>query len=371
MNKLIRGIMCVLIAACVLEVCARVDDYLTDGAPLAGPYGYGAMLTHDDDGVIGKPYAHYRKWKLNSQGYRGPDIRWDRERIICIGASETFGFTESEGMEFPRQLERELNRRIGYERYQIVNVAYAGQSVGSFSRRADKVAAAVRPNIALIYPSSSSYLDLSSRGGDPVEWVREKRAFESRVRGKFFDWVDTMPEWAQECRSKVHIWKETHRTGTIARVADANLIRFREDLDRLFDRLQRRHIEPVLVTHATRFGNHLQPEDRPMLTIWRRFAPALQESGFLDFENRFNDVIRREGIARHLLVIDAASHLSGRSNFADFAHFTDQGARAMANLIAGPVLESEKTGSRSQAPVAEQVLSHSRSRGTPSELFSY
>jgi hypothetical protein len=336
--RALRIAACIVIGLCVLEACARVDDFLSDGAPLIGRYGYAAMLTYDDTGVVGKPYGHYRKWTLNSQGYRGPDIRWDRERIITIGASETFGFTESEGMEYPRQLERELNKRVGYERYQVVNVAYAGQSIGAFCRRADRVAATVRPSIALIYPSSSSYFVISSHGEDEVGWVKPSRGFEARVRTKFFDLVDTLPPWFQEFRAKVHIWREVRRNGTIARIPEANLVRFREDLDQLVDRLQRDHVEPVLMTHATRFGKRLRPEDRPMLIAWRRFTPTLQDAGFLDFENRFNDVIRQEAASRGLRLIDAADRLSGQRNFADFAHFTDQGAHAMAEVIASGLL---------------------------------
>jgi hypothetical protein len=219
---LFRCFACLLIAGCVLELCARLDDALTDGAPLVGPYGYSAMLTSDEFGVVGRPYAHFRKWKLNSQGYRGPDIRWDRERIICIGASETFGFTESEGMEYPRQLERELNKRAGSEHYQIVNVAYAGQSIGSFSRRVDRVAATVRPRIALVYPSPADYFQTSSQTSDAVDWVKQSPGFESHLRTKFFDLVDTMPPWAATLRSRLHIWRVTQHTATIKRVPESN-----------------------------------------------------------------------------------------------------------------------------------------------------
>lgn len=64
---------CVLFFA-VWEICARVDDHLEEGAPLFGNYGIFAMYTQDGFGVVGKPYGHFGKWKLNGLGYRGPDI---------------------------------------------------------------------------------------------------------------------------------------------------------------------------------------------------------------------------------------------------------------------------------------------------------
>jgi hypothetical protein len=344
-----------------MELCARLDDTLTDGAPLIGHYGYSAMLTYDEFGVIGKPYAHYRKWKLNGQGFRGPEIRWDRERIMCIGASETFGFTESEGMEYPRQLERELNKRIGYERYQVINVAYAGQSIRSFSRRVGKVAATIQPQIALIYPSPASYFEDSSADADAVDWVKEHPGFESHLRTKAFDLLDTLPEWAEMLRYKYHIWKETRRTGTIQRVPELNVVRFRQDLSRLLDQLQQNHIQPVLITHATRFGQRLLPEDHPTLVAWRRFTPRLAESAFLDIENRLNNVIRSEAASRGILLIDAADTLSGRANFADYAHFTDRGAHEMAHVIANQLLTSNNLSISSGTSDKVAVLGHSKS----------
>jgi hypothetical protein len=356
-----RCATCFFIALCVLELCARLDDTLTDGAPFIGQYGYSAMLTYDKFGVVGKPYAHYRKWRLNREGYRGPDIRWDRERIICIGASETFGFTESEGMEYPRQLERELNKRTGYERYQVVNVAYAGQSIRSFSRRVNKVAATVKPQIALIYPSPASYFEDASSDSDAVDWVKAQPGFESHLRTKVFDLLDTMPEWAEQLRYRFHIWKATRHIGTIKRVPEANVIQFRSDLSLLLNELQQDHIQPVLITHANRFGKRVLPEDHPTLVAWRRFTPRLEESAFLDIEDRLNNVIRSEAASRNLLLIDAACRLSGRADFADYAHFTDRGAHTMADLIANRLLPINNIDISSSAPDKVAALCHSKS----------
>jgi hypothetical protein len=329
-----RAATCFFVALCVMELCARVDDTLTDHAPLIGPYGYSSMLTYDELGVVGKPYAHYRKWKLNAQGYRGPDIRWDRERILCIGASETFGFGESEGMEYPRQLERELNKRVGRERYQVVNVGYAGQSLHSYSLRAAKVDANIKPSIAVIYPSLAYYFEDTFAEADPVDWVKQDPGFESHLRTKFFDLLGTLPEWIETPRFKFHIWKETRHVTTVQRVPETNAVRFRHDLHALLDQLQRDQVQTVLLTHATRFGQRLRPEDEPTMVAWRRMLPRLEESALLDMENRLNDVVREEATARGIILIDQANHLSGAANFVDFAHFTDRGATAMATAIA-------------------------------------
>jgi hypothetical protein len=242
----------------------------------------------------------------------------------------------------------------------VINVAYAGQSLRSFSRRVGKVAASVRPRLALIYPSPASYFEDPTSDTDAVDWVKEQPGFESHLRTKIFDLLATMPEWIEMRRDQLHIWKETRHTGTIQRVPELNVVRFHNDLSRLLDQLQENHIQPVLITHATRFGRRVLAEDRPILIAWRRFAPRLEESAFLDIENRLNNVIRNEASARGLLLIDAADNLSGRANFADYAHFTDRGASAMAHLIANRLL-TENDSPTSSAP---NVAALGRSRNS-------
>ena len=91
----------------------------------------------------------------------------------------------------------------------------------------------------------------------------------------------------------------------------------------------------MLVTHATRFGERVEPDERPVLIAWRKFYPILAEDGFLDMEQRLNDVIRETAAEHQVLLVDAA-HLMphGPRYFAEFVHFTDAGARQMAILIA-------------------------------------
>src|SRR5437016_13078311 len=112
-----RGALAVLLVVLTLEVCARVDNYVSYGMPFFGSDSIDSLYTTDRLGKCGLPNARYRKWKLNSLGYRGPELHPGRQRIICIGASETFGLYEDEGQEYPRQLERELNRRAGHEAF--------------------------------------------------------------------------------------------------------------------------------------------------------------------------------------------------------------------------------------------------------------
>src|SRR5205823_3540189 len=103
----LRVLGCFIIVVLTLELCARVDDYVTFGAPLFAPYNAETMYQMDAIGKHGKPNARYKKWQLNNLGYRGPDPQSGKTTILCFGSSETFGLYEAPGEEYPRQLERE------------------------------------------------------------------------------------------------------------------------------------------------------------------------------------------------------------------------------------------------------------------------
>ncbi len=348
---------CVLFFA-VWEVCARVDDHIEVGAPLFGNYSMSAMLTHDNYGVVGRPYGHFGRWKLNALGYRGPDIHPDTPKIICIGASETFGMAESTGMEYPRQLERVINSRWPDLHVEVVNVAYAGQSLRTFAHRIDNVVDPLSPRIAIVYPSFLGYINDASIGQpDQLDWIREPKGFHSRIEEKLLSSIDRMPQWAENLRFRYHIWRALRKNKVIVHtIPESHVDKFRSDLRAVLDGLQERHVRPVLVTHATFFGQRVEPKSHDMLIAWRRFEPNLAEDGWLDVERRMNAVIRQEARERDLTLVEAADVLSGPQDFTDWAHFTNQGANKMAHLIADKLTAPELANSH-QLPSLDEARS--------------
>ena len=93
----------------ILEIATRIDQKIIFGAPLWGEYTYASALYAEDEfGIVGKPNAVFEKWRLNSSGFRGPEIALAKApgsmRISCFGASETFGLYEKPDNDWPRQL---------------------------------------------------------------------------------------------------------------------------------------------------------------------------------------------------------------------------------------------------------------------------
>ena len=99
LKSLLRVVASIIVFISVLEMCSRVDDFVTYGAPVWSFYSSEGLLTRDQIGRRGNPGARYKKWQMNSLGYRGPEIRSGTIRIVCFGASETFGLYEAADQE--------------------------------------------------------------------------------------------------------------------------------------------------------------------------------------------------------------------------------------------------------------------------------
>jgi len=347
-----RWCLGLVIFAIVLEVCARVDDVITYGAPFWGTYNDEILLQRDSIGKWGKPGARYAKWQLNSLGYRGPELRVGSVRILTMGASETFGLYEAPGEEYPRQLERDLNLWAGKDLFQVVNVAFAGETLPTTIVRVPQIVRQIHPSYALIYPDLSSYIWMSLRSPannlPAQDASRSGLKFESRLSGRVENLLkQALPISIQNELRKISMRREiTSRHYVILdRLPEDRFEHFRQDLQALIAALRDYEVEPVLVTHATIFSRPLSESDRISLTHWRKIYPMLKEEGFLDMEKRMNDVIRQTAVEEHLPLIDAEKEMPhGPKYFADFVHFTTYGAGVMASILANgmePLLHSQ------------------------------
>jgi lysophospholipase L1-like esterase len=329
-----------------LEVLARLDDHFTYGAPFTGRYDNEIMYVRDSLGRRGKPYARFRKWSLNEIGFRGPAIKPGRTTIVTFGASETFGLYEQEGQEYPRQLERLLNERLGGDRVQVVNTAYPGQSAATTLVRLPEITERLHPSVAIIYATPADYIWLpyldrrvASREWrsepQPTDW-QPSAAFQWRLAERLTTLAKSvLPTWVQTRLRQRDIDRAVAETGVMDRLPEANVQRYHDDVARLVQATRASGAEPVVVTHASAIGPTSMNTDRDLLVSWRKFYPMLKEEGLPDMELRMNDALRRVAAEQHVTLIDAARIIpADRRYFADFVHFTDAGAALMARTLA-------------------------------------
>src|SRR5205085_408442 len=230
--------------------------------------------------------------KLNSLGYRGPELHAGRARVVCFGASETFGLYEDAGQEYPRLLEQELNRRFGRDAYDVLNVAYPGESIHTALARVPEIAAEARPQLAVIYPSLASYIWLpwTGRTARTATAAPPQPHFELRIAENVRNLVkQVLPRPLQDWLRRRDIENQSRDFGSaMQRIPEHNVEVFRADLLDLVRALRSNGVSPVLVTHATRFGaksfDSLSPAEQADIVTWRRFYPMLSEAGFPDME---------------------------------------------------------------------------------------
>lgn len=339
---LLRISTCLLAAAAALEFCARIEDTATMEAPLWGPYHQNILYDKPGADFHGVPGARYLKWKLNSLGYRGAEPAPGEVRVACVGASETFGLYESENREWPRQLEAALNAGGG-RAYTVINTAYPGSNLKTHLHQAPRMIEKAKPDIVVLYTSVAAYAHSDFYGVLKADKAPE---WQSRIGVKAKEMARRMLPDRWRARLYEYLTERSLRgreDQVSDRIPEANVELFAADLDRLLDFYAAKGIRTVVVTHAQRFGREVKPEEMPLLVAWRNAYPVLRENGFLDMEERLNEKLRRAAAARGLPLADAARDLpAGPRYFADYVHFTDEGAGVLARTVAPAVLAQAK-----------------------------
>ena len=327
--------------AATLEIAARIHDHVIEDAPLLGPYSINTLFRPSPHGREGVPGAHYAKWRMNSLGYRSPELRGDRVNIVAFGASETFGLYESPDREYPRVVEARLEQ-LRPQVYSVVNIAMPGIRIGRVGYL-ERAVEQTQAGHIVVYPSLANYIDTTepfcqqesrpaASPSGPAELIRLTGKLDQQAK-------ILIPASIQDSIRALLIWSATRNEMPLSRVPEATLNAFAEDLRCVVSVARKHNATPILVTHATYFGDRVAPEDAAMMLAWRRFYPQLREEGFLDLERRANDAIRTVAAESQVPLVDAAIAMpKGPTYFADFVHFTDKGAAVMAGLIADAIL---------------------------------
>jgi hypothetical protein len=383
-NGLKWGGYAVLFAA-VLELCARVDDWLTWGAPLIGHYSPELLTVGDEYGRHGRPNAQFEKWELDSHGFRGPEIARVKPsgvtRVAFLGASETFGLYESKGHEFPAQV-RSLLETARPGEYEIINAGCAGMTFPRIKKFYAGYVSEFDPDIVIIYPSPPQYLAGSPPSRDPKP-VKQRALGDNlrltrRAKVRLQGFVPAGVQFRVR-KEKVQRMVAQHKPGWQWEEPPADrLKRFIEDLSELVDVIEASGAKVVLATHANRFAagrprwEHLagmpmlSPEarerwatvDRMQMLAWRETFPRPTDAALLATDRAANEMVREMGRERRLPVVDVANEVppyglierkvkTGNErkdrprrveHFADFAHFSDRGARFAADAFVRQIL---------------------------------
>jgi len=340
MKSFFRIFLSLLLIPLTLECAARVDDLISNQIPFFENYSLDSLYEYDSDGKRGKPNAKYLKWELNNLGFRGDDLVPGSRRVAVVGSSETFGLYESKGKEWPQELQRLLNMGKPEDSYQVANFAYPGLLLSTLENRLADYLERTTPEILIIYPSPTGYLYRNINQSSKFERISQpdQPKFQLRVTARMMEIFKKLTP--QAVRNFVVQWQLEQAVSSSEYVfekAPEDYVKvFSSDLERMIDKILAKAIKPVLVTHATFFGDRLLEQDKSVMIAWRKFYPMLGEQGFLDMENRFNQVLRDLARKKNITLIDLAQLMPrGPEYFADAVHFTDKGAALAAQKIFG------------------------------------
>ncbi|HXI20921.1 MAG TPA: hypothetical protein VNH46_07550, partial [Gemmatimonadales bacterium] len=224
---------------------------------------------------------------------------------------------------------------------EVVNAAVAGLSLPGVQELWENWASRFRPAVVVVYPSPAFYL--SNRGPSAPAPVRsssviqDRRPWRPRLWQRAKDAFE-FPEFIQRRRLAAALEAATashDSTWFFREVPQDRLERYRADLTSLTRSITARGARPVLVTHAMRFHIPPTPDEMPILNGWRRFTPRALPTVMLEFEVAAARVTGQVARSEEVPLVDAAGRLSAHPGwFADFAHFTDEGAAVMAGLLA-------------------------------------
>jgi hypothetical protein len=275
-----------------------------------------------------------------------------------MGASETFGYAESPGKEYPAQLADSLNRTGCYE---VINSAIVGLPTTGQIQLWENWVSRFEPSVVVIYVSPVFYLSndpprfpAPKRGGADGRGARASARsthFEPRLIARLHDHIH-YPDFIQRRRVMKTIAQALAGKGAnwvYTSIPDDRLALFRSHLDSLVESVRARGAVPVLVTHAMRFGDSIDGEDQDLLRAWRQFTPRATEEVLIGFERQAAGAVREAARERHVPLADVANLMTGHAKwFADFVHFNDDGAGVVAGSIARTV-ESIRVPSSSVA----------------------
>lgn len=338
-----------LIFLLTLEALARLDGWVSDGAPLMGNHDIDTVFVSAPGVKAGKPGAHFGKWHMNSLGFRGPEPVAGRRNVLVYGASESFGIYEGPEQEYPRQLARLLDDAQPGA-YNVLNAAVPGLRIGRMGYL-DHILKQASPSHLVVYPTPAAYIGVDKPFcAEPAHWPTELNANTSprpRLKGKLEQVAkQAAPEWLMTGLKEFGIWQATRDGGVMESLPGEALEAFEQDLRCVVERARRAGAIPVLVTHGNYFGGQITPDNRFMLVAWRRFYPELSEAGFLDMEARANQLIKQ--VAQEepgVVLVDIEGVVPpGPKHYADFVHFTDEGARMLAKQLGTAILAAPNPG---------------------------
>jgi GDSL-like Lipase/Acylhydrolase family len=291
---------------------------------------------------------------LNSLGFRGPEPPvpfGDFLTVVAIGGSTTQSFFLSDGLTWPDRLAERLHRN--FPKIWVGNAGLDGHSTFGHLILVNDYIVPLRPDVALFLIGLND-VDRTDLSAYERETIRARWSFDGAA-----SLVKSLAVRSELASTLLNIGRsvQAYQRGLINRPIDvrdrelltvdaesleryvrrfdnAALAAYRQRVTALVDRTRAAGIEPVLITQPMLLGSGI--DDVTGVDLARVHANGPNQSGAMYWRplELYNDVVRRSGPERGVLVIDLAHELPKSSSlFYDFTHFTIEGSDKVAAIV--------------------------------------
>jgi len=360
-KRLTRLIPAALAFFITIELCARIDDYISYEAPILGSYDSDILRTNDEDGVRHNvPNVQFEKWRNNNVGFRGEDISIEKPdtvcRVVCLGTSETYGLYESENMEWPAQLQSMLGDDSGYE---VLNASSVGLPLRHYKRYIERYILPVDPDVVVLVVSPHMYAQGIERAHSrariqaqqssqdnvkPAEAVlisvggvelRSATKFKQAVKGMLPNsWLKAYGVWVEEKRLAEEEHYFLNGNDPLDNPPDSVVLKFQRDVGEVVEMLQSRDVAVVLTTYPYLMTPNNLDEFTDLFLAARRQAVEYSYTGMMAITDEFHRALFDLGKQYGVGVVDLYSAVpQSAENFADNVHYTDAGATKVATAM--------------------------------------
>jgi len=343
-------ILVVLLTGGLIAVIAAAEI----GIRLLQARRYGTAATVEQHYVLDQridlrvPVANLRSGRVetNSLGFRGPEIRVPKPpgtvRLAFLGASTTW-CAEVSGNDkvWAHLVAEDLRRAFPRADLDYVNGGVPGYVVKSSLKNLEHRVAPLQPDIVVIYHATN---DMSAE----LRRLAEKRGVIGEAKVEPPSWLSNHSLLWNLAEKNFRIWiaqqKAERKIGRLQ--VDTALLggAFRNDLVALVRRAQREAKVVAVATFAARLrGEQSDEEQLQAAASALYYMPFMTPRGLLESYARYNQVIREVAQETGAVLIDGEHEIPGdATHFNDSVHFTDAGARAMANRVSSALGRNEQ-----------------------------
>lgn len=340
-KKLLFAGVLVLGSLGLAEVAVRIGD-AARGANVASHDPARTMYRPDPFmQVVLRPKAELidpeQTFKINRLGFRGPEFEGPKPagtiRVICVGASTTFGHSApSDATTWPRLLEGKLREALPGQTIQVINAGVPGYTTFHNLPNLGLRLLPLEPDVVVFYQGVNDLAQNAKLARDPTGYriVRPKRTSHGVLtKAKESSLLYLV------LRNQIQAWRRKHvprPEGLKSELDPAAPRSYERNLRGMITLTKEAGATPVLVTFASRYVAEPTPEQEQAAWVDMHLA-SLDYAGLFAGHKRYNEVVRTLA-KRYQAPLAEGEVLSGRQEmFTDSVHLTEPGRQGLAEIV--------------------------------------